>query len=65
MSSLISMISTLYALINHARGPYEEIFVMTFMAYGPNTAREFRFPGNILEINTYEDKFLSSHRNID
>ena len=25
-----------YALINRARGPYEEIFVLTFKAYGPN-----------------------------
>ena len=25
-----------YALINRAPGPYEEIFVLTFKAYGPN-----------------------------
>ena len=25
-----------YALINRARGPYEEIFVLTFKAYGPH-----------------------------
>ena len=28
-----------YALINRARGPYEEIFVLTFKAYGPNAVR--------------------------
>ena len=26
-----------YALINRARGPYEEIFVLTFKAYGPKS----------------------------
>ena len=31
-----------YALINRARGPYEEIFVLTFKAYGPNAARSMR-----------------------
>ena len=28
-----------YALINRAQGPYEEIFVLTFKAYGPNAVR--------------------------
>ena len=28
-----------YALIKRARGPYEEIFVLTFMAYRPNAVR--------------------------
>ena len=28
--------SEYYALINQARGPYEEIFVLTFEAYGPS-----------------------------
>ena len=28
-----------YALINRARGPYEEIFVLTFKAYGSNAVR--------------------------
>ena len=28
-----------YALVNQARGPYEEIFVLTFKAYGPNAVR--------------------------
>ena len=28
-----------YTLINRARGPYEEIFVLTFRAYGPNAVR--------------------------
>ena len=31
-----------YALINRARGPYEEIFVLTFKAYGPNLVRSMR-----------------------
>ena len=31
-----------YALINRARGPYEEIFVLTFQAYGPNAVRSIR-----------------------
>ena len=31
-----------YALINRARGPYEEIFVLTFKAYGPNAVRSMR-----------------------
>ena len=31
-----------YALINRARGPYEEIFVLTFKAYGPNAVRFMR-----------------------
>ena len=31
-----------YALINRARGPYEEIFVLTFKAYGPNEVRSVR-----------------------
>ena len=34
---------TYYALINRARGPYEEIFVLTFKAYGPNEVRSMRF----------------------
>ena len=32
-----------YALIDRARGPYEEIFVLTFKAYGPNAVRSMRF----------------------
>ena len=28
-----------YAFINRARGPYEEIFVLTFNAYGPNAVK--------------------------
>ena len=31
-----------YVLINRARGPYEEIFVLTFKAYGPNAVRSMR-----------------------
>ena len=31
-----------YALINRARGPYEEIFVLTFNAYGSNAVRSMR-----------------------
>ena len=31
-----------YAIINRARGPYEEIFVLTFKAYGPNAVRSVR-----------------------
>ena len=33
---------TYHALINRARGPYEEIFVLTFKAYGPNAVRSMR-----------------------
>ena len=29
-----------YALINRARGPYEEIFVLTFKAYGRNAVSQ-------------------------
>ena len=31
-----------YALINREWGPYAEIFVLTFMAYGPNEVRSMR-----------------------
>ena len=31
-----------YALINRARGPYEEMFVLTFKAYRPNAVRSMR-----------------------
>ena len=31
-----------YALINRARGPCEEIFVLTLKAYGPNEVRSMR-----------------------
>ena len=31
-----------YALINRARGPYEEIFVLIFKTYGPNALRSMR-----------------------
>ena len=31
-----------YALINIARGSYEEIFVLTFKAYGPNAVGSMR-----------------------
>ena len=31
-----------YALINRARGPYEEIFVLTFKAYGLNAVRSMQ-----------------------
>ena len=34
--------SQYYALINRARGPYAEIFVLTFMAYRPNAVRSMR-----------------------
>ena len=34
--------NTYYALINRARGPYQEIFVLTFKAYGPNAVRSMR-----------------------
>ena len=34
--------SLYYALINRARGPYEEIFVLTSKAYGPNAVRSMR-----------------------
>ena len=34
--------SPYYALINRARGPYEEIFVLTFKAYGLNEVRSMR-----------------------
>ena len=30
---------TMFLLLNRARGPYEEIFVLTFKAYGPNAVR--------------------------
>ena len=28
-----------YALVNRPRGPYEEIFVLTFKAYGPTQTK--------------------------
>ena len=31
-----------YALFNRAQRPYEEIFDLTFKAYGPNAARSMR-----------------------
>ena len=31
-----------FALINRARAPYEEIFVLTFKVYGPNAGRSLR-----------------------
>ena len=36
------ILSEYYALINQARGPYEEIFVLTFKGrpYGPNAVSE-------------------------
>ena len=34
-----------YALINRARGPYEEILVLTFKAYGPNAVRSMHLEG--------------------
>ena len=34
--------SKAYAFINRARGPYEEIFVLAFKAYGPNEVRSMR-----------------------
>ena len=34
--------NTCYALINRARGPYDEIFVLTFKAYGPHAVRSMR-----------------------
>ena len=39
---LMETAQTDYALINRARGPYEEIFVLTFKAYGPNGLRSMR-----------------------
>ena len=47
---------TCYALINRARGPYEEIFVLTFKAYGPNAVWVSRWlhalegPGSVLRV---------------
>ena len=40
--SVPGIITQYYALINRARGPYEEILVLTFKAYGPNPARCMR-----------------------
>ena len=37
-----SFVCVHYALINRAQGPYEEIFVLTFKAYGPNAVRSMR-----------------------
>ena len=37
-----SSIQSFYALINQARGPYEEIFVLTFKAHGLNAVRSMR-----------------------
>ena len=31
-----------YALINRARGPYEEVLFLTFKAYGPNAMKSMR-----------------------
>ena len=31
-----------YALIKRAQGPYEEIFVLRFKAYGPNEVKSMR-----------------------
>ena len=42
-----------YALINRVRGPYEEIFVLTFKAYGPNAVRL----SNILQVNYVSFRF--------
>ena len=39
---LVSEGAKSYALINRARGPYEETFVLTFKAYGPNAVRSMR-----------------------
>ena len=38
----LKLYSEYYALINRARGPYEEVFVLTFKAYGPNAVRSMR-----------------------
>ena len=38
----VLQLSKYYALINRARGPYEEIFVLTFNTYGPNAVRSMR-----------------------
>ena len=35
---------TEYALINRARGPHDEIFVLTFKAHGPHCVRSKYFP---------------------
>ena len=34
-----------YALINRARGPYVQIFVLTFKGYGPNAVKSMRLEG--------------------
>ena len=31
-----------HALINRVRGPYEQILILTFKSYGPNTVRSMR-----------------------
>ena len=42
LRSYLKLICEYYALIDRARGPYEEIFVLTFKAYGPNAVRSMR-----------------------
>ena len=42
MVLLVATSKKYYALINRARGPYEEIFVLIFKAYGPNAVRSMR-----------------------
>ena len=42
MFVLLSVSPQYYALINRARGSYEEIFVLRFKAYGPNAVRSVR-----------------------
>ena len=39
---IYQMCGLYYALINRARGPYEEIFVLTFKACGPKAVRSMR-----------------------
>ena len=43
MPSLHPAFRSCYAIINRARGPCEEIFVLTFKAYGPNAVRSMPF----------------------
>ena len=39
---LQAMLQDIYAVINRARGPYEEIFVLTFKEYGSNAVTSMR-----------------------
>ena len=39
---MLSILDHDYAIINQARGPYQEIFVLTFKAHGQNEVRSMR-----------------------